>query len=313
MHRKSLSAALVMIGILGAVGRGQTPSVNWKSQRAEMLRYFRDLVQIDTSNPPGNEQKVVEYLKSVLDKEGIPSQTFARDPNRPNLVARLKGNGSARPLLMLAHTDVVPVQRDKWAVDPFAAIVKDGYIWGRGTTDDKDKLTANLMTLLLVKRTGLPLDRDLIFLAESAEEFDTPGVGMKFMVDEHFDAIDAEFAITEGPGATIENGRATMVQIAQNVVCNGAHPVSQRAARWLLITHDRAGRDEFQLTQEFLGQMLGSRRPTVSETASRLQAQGLIRYSRGRVTIISRPGLEEASCPCYAIVKAEFDALATGS
>jgi len=107
--------------------------------------------------------------------------------------------------------------------------------------------------------------------------------------------------------------QATMVQIAQNVVCNGAHSVSQRAARWLLITHDRAGRDEFQLTQEFLGQMLGSRRPTVSETASRLQAQGLIRYSRGRVTILSRPGLEEASCPCYAIVKAEFDALATGS
>jgi len=105
--------------------------------------------------------------------------------------------------------------------------------------------------------------------------------------------------------------QATMVQIAQNVICNGAHSVSQRAARWLLITHDRAGRDEFPLTQEFLGQMLGARRPTVSETASRLQARGLIRYSRGRVTITSRPGLQEASCSCYAIVKAEFDALAT--
>jgi acetylornithine deacetylase/succinyl-diaminopimelate desuccinylase-like protein len=156
---------------------------------------------------------VVDYLKSVLDKEGIPSQVLARDPNRPNLVARLKGNGSARPLLMLAHTDVVPVQRDKWPVDPFGAIVKDGYVWGRGTTDDKDKLTAILMTLLLVKRAGLPLDRDLIFLAESAEEIDTTGVGIRFMVDQHFDAIDAEFAITEGSGATIEHGRATMVQI----------------------------------------------------------------------------------------------------
>jgi acetylornithine deacetylase/succinyl-diaminopimelate desuccinylase-like protein len=213
MPWKSFAAALVMIGTLGVVGRGQTPSVDWKSHRGDILRYFRDLVQIDTSNPPGNERKVVEYLRSVLDKEGIPSQTFARDPNRPNLVARLKGNGSRRPLLMLAHTDVVPVQRDKWPVDPFGAVLKDGYVWGRGTSDDKDKLTAILETLLLVKRSGLPLDRDLIFLAESAEEVDPTGVGIQFMVAEHFDAIDAEFAITEGPGATIEDGRSTVVQI----------------------------------------------------------------------------------------------------
>ena len=92
--------------------------------------------------------------------------------------------------------------------------MKDGYVWGRGTPDDKDKLTANLMTLLLAKRAGLPLDRDLIFLAESAEEIDSKGVGIRFMVNQHFDAIDAEFAITEGPGATIENGRTTVVQIA---------------------------------------------------------------------------------------------------
>jgi acetylornithine deacetylase/succinyl-diaminopimelate desuccinylase-like protein len=213
MPRKSFRLALVFIVVLGVVGRGQTPTVDWKSQRADILRHFRALVQLDTSNPPGNERKVVEYLRSVLDKEGIPSQTFALDPNRPNLVARLKGNGLRRPLLMLAHTDVVSVQRDKWPVDPFGAVIKDGYVWGRGTTDDKDKLTAILMTLLLVKRAGVPLDRDLIFLAESAEEADTTGVGIQFMVDQHFDAIDAEFAITEGPGTTIEDGHATVVQI----------------------------------------------------------------------------------------------------
>jgi acetylornithine deacetylase/succinyl-diaminopimelate desuccinylase-like protein len=214
LPRRSLRLVLAFIVVLSAIGRGQTSTVDWKSQRAEVLQHFRNLVQIDTANPPGNERRVVEYLKSVLDKEGIPSQTLALDPDRPNLVARLKGNGSRRPLLMLAHTDVVPVQRDKWPVDPFGAVVKDGYIWGRGTTDDKDKLTAILMTLLLVKRTGLPLDRDLIFLAESAEEIDGKGVGIRFMVDQHFDAIDAEFAITEGPGATTENGRTTAVQIA---------------------------------------------------------------------------------------------------
>lgn len=103
--------------------------------------------------------------------------------------------------------------------------------------------------------------------------------------------------------------QATMVQIAQNVVCNSSHTLSERAARWLLTTHDRVGRDEFPLTQEFLSQMLGASRPTVSETASKLQASGLIRYRRGQLTITDRPGLELAACDCYAVVKAEFDSL----
>jgi acetylornithine deacetylase/succinyl-diaminopimelate desuccinylase-like protein len=208
-RRITLSIAAALCA--GAIVHGQR-TVDWSAERAEILRHFRALVQIDSS-APGSERKVVEYLKGVLDREGIPSETFAQDPNRPNLVARLKGRGSRRPLLMLAHTDVVPVQRDTWPVDPFGAVVKDGYVWGRGTTDDKDTLTAILMTLLIVKRTGLPLDRDLIFLAESAEEADTTGAGIQFMVDRHFDAIDAEFAITEGPGATIEDGRTRLVQI----------------------------------------------------------------------------------------------------
>src|SRR5439155_9114444 len=131
----------------------------------------------------------------------------------PNLVARLKGGGSKRPVLILAHTDVVRVQREKWPVDPFGAVMKDGYIWGRGTTDDKDKLAAVLMSFLLLKRSGAPLDRDVIFLAESGEEADPTGVGIRFMAEQHFDEIDAEFAISEGPGATIENGRVTTVQI----------------------------------------------------------------------------------------------------
>jgi acetylornithine deacetylase/succinyl-diaminopimelate desuccinylase-like protein len=191
----------------------QPPGVNSEKQKAEILKHFRALVQIDTSNPPGDEIKAVNYLKKVLEAEGIPTKTFALDPNRPNLVARLKGNGSKRPLLILAHTDVVKVQREKWPVDPFGAVLKDGYIWGRGTTDDKDKLTAILMVFLELKRTGAALDRDVIFLAESGEEADPTGVGIQFMVNRHFDEIDAEFAITEGPGATIENDRVTMVQI----------------------------------------------------------------------------------------------------
>lgn len=207
-------AALAAVATLVVAAAAQTRSIDWKAQETEILKHFQSLVQIDSSNPPGNERRVVEYLTRVLDAEGIPSETFALDANRPNLVARLKGNGSKRPLLMLAHTDVVPVQREKWPVDPFGAVIKDGFVWGRGTTDDKDELTAFLMVMLLAKRSGLPLDRDLILLAEPAEEADSSGVGIRFMVDRHFREIDAEFAIAEGPGATIEGGRVTQVQIA---------------------------------------------------------------------------------------------------
>ena len=103
--------------------------------------------------------------------------------------------------------------------------------------------------------------------------------------------------------------QATMVQVSQNVVCNRSHTTEARLARWLATTHDRVGRDEFQLTQEFMAQMLGVHRPTVSETAQRIQVEGLIRYSRGLVTITDRAGLERAACECYGVIRAEFDAL----
>jgi acetylornithine deacetylase/succinyl-diaminopimelate desuccinylase-like protein len=185
--------------------------IDWQKEQAEILRHYRALVQINTVY--GNETKAVEYLKKVLDEEGIPSKIFAKDPNRANLVARLKGNGSKRPLLILAHTDVVAVQPEKWPVDPFGAVMKDGYIWGRGSIDDKDKLTAMLISMILIKRSGATLDRDLIFLAESGEEADPTGVGINFMVDQHFDEINAEFALTEGGTAKLENGRVTVVQV----------------------------------------------------------------------------------------------------
>lgn len=197
---------------MSAAAFAQSSSVDWERNKAEILQHFRALVQIESVN--GNESRVVEYLKKALEAEGIPTKTFALDPNRANLVARLKGNGSKRPLLILAHTDVVAVQREKWPVDPFAAVLKDGYIWGRGTSDDKDVLTANLMTMLLLKRSGVPLDRDVIFLAESGEETDPTDVGIKFMMEQHFDEIDAEFALTEGGSTTIENGRVITVQVA---------------------------------------------------------------------------------------------------
>src|SRR5258705_6956323 len=167
---KAARTACAILLLFTTAATAQVPAVNWERQKVEILRHYRSLVQIDTSNPPGNETKAVEYLKKVFDAEGIPAKTFALEPSRANLVARIKGNGSKRPILLMAHTDVVGVQREKWPVDPFGAVLKDGYIWGRGSRDDKDKLAANLMVMLLAKRSGVVLDRDLIFLAESGEE-----------------------------------------------------------------------------------------------------------------------------------------------
>jgi acetylornithine deacetylase/succinyl-diaminopimelate desuccinylase-like protein len=187
------------------------PSIDWGGQKTEILKHYRDLVQIDTR--AGNETKAVEYIKQVLENEGIPTKTFALDPARANLVARIKGNGSKRPLLILAHTDVVGVQPEKWPVGPFSAIIKDGYVWGRGSLDDKPILAANLIVMLLLKRNHVALDRDVIFLAESGEEADTTGVGINFMVNQHYDEIDAEYSLTEGGNATIEGGKVVAMNI----------------------------------------------------------------------------------------------------
>jgi acetylornithine deacetylase/succinyl-diaminopimelate desuccinylase-like protein len=205
---RNLPALLLL---LASAASGQTP-IDWDKQKTEILGHFRDLVQINTA-PPGNETKAVEYLRKVLETEGIPTQTFAKNPDRANLVARIKGNGSKRPLLILAHTDVVGVQMEKWPLDPFAAIIKDGYIWGRGTRDDKPNLAANLEVMLLIKRSNLKLDRDVIFLAEAAEEADTTGVGINFMVGEHLREIEAEYAITEGGGGLAEGNRVSIINV----------------------------------------------------------------------------------------------------
>ena len=118
LHVSVVRKARMKIGIVAALlascAFAQGTQVNWEKQKPEILQRFQDLIRIDTSSPPGNETKAVEYLRKALEENGIPTQTFALDPNRANLVARLKGNGSKRPLLILAHTDVVPVQREKW-------------------------------------------------------------------------------------------------------------------------------------------------------------------------------------------------------
>ena len=138
----------------------------------------------------------LHYLKQVLEKEGIEVETFALEPHRPNIVARLKGNGKKRPLLIMAHTDTVNVDPKKWTFPPFSATRDSGYVYGRGTVDDKDNVVAALMILLELKRKNVPLDRDVIFLAEAGEEGSTR-VGIQFMVNQQQSNILRQQAMSE--------------------------------------------------------------------------------------------------------------------
>jgi len=191
---------------------------DWARLEDETMRHFQELVRLDTSNPPGNEVAVTDYLKQVLEKEGIPVQIFAREPNRPNLVARLKGNGKQQPILFMGHTDVVTVDPKKWTFPPFSATRDGGYVYGRGSLDDKPHVVAGLMLLLELKRLKVPLDRDVIFLAESGEE-GTTGVGIDFMTTEHAADIRAEYCFAEGGNVTRVGGKVKFasVQAAEKV------------------------------------------------------------------------------------------------
>jgi acetylornithine deacetylase/succinyl-diaminopimelate desuccinylase-like protein len=158
-------------------------------------RYLPELIRLDTTNPPGNETRVARYLKQVADREGIPAELLGDDPARLNFVARLRGTGKLRPLLLIAHSDVVPAERSQWTVDPLAAVVKDGYIYGRGAEDDKQLLAAELAVMVDLHRRKVVLDRDIILLSESDEE--AGSLGALWMVQHAWAKIDAEFALNE--------------------------------------------------------------------------------------------------------------------
>jgi acetylornithine deacetylase/succinyl-diaminopimelate desuccinylase-like protein len=177
---------------------------DWPAIEAETLRHFQALLRFDTSDPPGREREAADYLAGMLRAEGIEVTEFATEDHRPNIVARLRGSGAKRPLLLMAHTDTVNVYPERWTFPPFSATLDGGYVYGRGAVDDKDNVATSLMVMLLLKRLNVPLDRDVIFLAESGEEGSTE-VGIQFMVNEHFGAIEAEYCIAEG-GSTVRTG-----------------------------------------------------------------------------------------------------------
>src|SRR5271157_4577974 len=185
----------------------QFRDIDWDVVGDEVITYLRNLLRLDTRNPPGNETLAAEYLRGILEQEGIACEIVGPGPDRGTIVGRLKGDGSTPPLLLMSHTDVVAVEPEKWTHDPFAAEIDDGFIYGRGALDMKHMVTMELMNMLLLKRAGVPLKRDVIFMAAADEEVGGHQ-GAGWVAQHRPELIQAEYALNEGGGNAFEiNGR----------------------------------------------------------------------------------------------------------
>jgi acetylornithine deacetylase/succinyl-diaminopimelate desuccinylase-like protein len=190
----------------------------------EALGWLQGFIRINTTNPPGNELVAAKYLSEILAKEGIKADIFESTPGRGFLVARLSSSAlpdPSRALLLMGHLDVVGVDKTKWTVDPFGAVMKDGYLYGRGTIDDKGMTIANLAAFIALKRSGARLNRDVIFFSEGDEE-NGGETGMKFAVEKHWDKIAAGFALNEGGNVALSGGKVQYVglQASEKVAVN---------------------------------------------------------------------------------------------
>jgi acetylornithine deacetylase/succinyl-diaminopimelate desuccinylase-like protein len=180
-----------------------SPTIDWDAIHEEAIDILSRYIQVDTSNPPGRERAACDFLGEILRREGVEYDLFDAGNDRVSLRAVLTGDGSGRPLMLLNHTDVVPVERQYWDVEPFGGMIKDGCIWGRGALDMKGLGVSQLLTFLLLKRQGLPLTRDLVFFAVADEEAGSQ-YGIEWLERHHPEALDAEFVINEGGGGLTE-------------------------------------------------------------------------------------------------------------
>ncbi len=188
--------------------------MNWGQLLGEATRYLQEYIRIQTVNPPGNEIEGVKFFKKIFEKESIPYQIFEPSPGRGSILATLKGNGKKKPVLLLSHVDVVPAEKGRWEVDPFAGVIKDGYLYGRGTLDDKFMGIIEMMAVLILKREGIPLKRDVLFFATADEEMGG-GLGVKWGMENIPALKESEFALNEGGYVLInEAGLAQQYEIS---------------------------------------------------------------------------------------------------
>ena len=174
-----------------------TDTIHWEQVVTEAAKILSDYIKIDTTDPPGNEKQSAEFLAGILKKEGFNPEVLSFNDKRANLVCRLRGSSSEKPLLLLSHMDVVGAVAGDWEVAPFSGTIKDGYVWGRGTVDCKGMGTMELMAFILLKRAGVTPKRDIILLANADEEAGGEA-GAEWVVRNHWDKVAAGYVLNEG-------------------------------------------------------------------------------------------------------------------
>src|SRR3954451_8447868 len=219
--RHALFAALLAAAIAGAPAALRAEALTPQQQLT--FDVYKELVEIDTTTATGDTQRAAEAMAARLRGAGFAGddvQVFSPVPRKGNLVARLRGTGKRRPILLLAHLDVVPAKREDWSFDPFKLTEQDGYYYGRGSGDDKFMAAAFVTNLIRYKQEGYSPDRDIIVALETDEEIlDANALGIQWLLKNKRELIDAEFALNEGGGVILKNGRSirNTVQTSEKV------------------------------------------------------------------------------------------------
>src|SRR5438045_523103 len=220
-HLRTAALALIAFGAFAvAPARAAETSA---ADREAFRDIYRELVEINTTDSVGDSMRAAEAMAARLRAGGLPAQdirVLSSGPRKGNLVARLRGTGARRPLLLLAHLDVVEAKREDWDSDPFRLVEIDGYFRARGAIDDKAMAAIFVANMISYAKEGLKPDRDIILALTSDEELsDSPHNGVRWLLQQHRDLIDAELAINEGGGGALRNGRPfrLAVQLAEKV------------------------------------------------------------------------------------------------
>ena len=267
-------------------------TVDWAAEEEDAIGLLRSLLRFDTTNPPGAEAECIAFLAERLAAAGLEPEVLESAPGRANLVVRLRGDGSAGPLLLNGHVDVVPAEAGRWRHPPFAGEVHDGAVWGRGAVDMKHMVAMCAVVVGLLARLGAPLRRDLVFAAVADEEHGC-AAGSAWLVDHHPDKVRAEYALGEVGGATVYVGGRPVYPIQ----------VAEKGVAWLRATargatgHGSVPRDDNAVVRlaEFLARVGRRRLPLHPSPEARRFVAALAatqgRPARDLLPLVLRPGV----------------------
>src|SRR5262249_5152359 len=237
---RHLLAGFVVAWLAAAAPHAQN-SPDWQAVQDEALSTLRSYIRIDTSNPPGDVTKAADFLSDILKRDGITVTRYESAPGKSIVVARLKGRGAAKPLLLMNHMDVVPTDSSQGRHAPFGGDVADGNVWGRGAMDMKGPGVVQLMAFLLLNRQHIPLDRDVILMADPDEEVGG-ALGARWMLENHYDDISPEYILDEGGvgsrdlfalgklvfGISVAEKKLIWLKLrARGLACHGSQPNEQ--------------------------------------------------------------------------------------